>query len=206
MLDPSQHQLPQCVLCRTTARCEGGVDDNTHSVRSSIGHSKQNKADTNLCSALNRDNISETVARGRSLWKSIYTPLDDKLSRKLAQSHPDLAVYIIESAYGALFSDSPSFEKPALVGRVLTSLVAIACLRAQTGTGPQVVSHVFGLRKAFQNDVVAIEDEQYIRGSRWLASDEGSIWLLTMIDNLVETISTGNGGTFAAGPARNSKL
>lgn len=161
---------------------------------------------TLLCSTLNLDTVSETVTRGRSLWKSIYTPLDDKLSKKLAQSHPDLAVYIIESAYGALFSDSPSFEKPALVGRVLTSLVAIACLRAQTGTGPQVVSHVFGLRKAFQNDIVVIEDGQYIRGSRWLASDEGSIWLLTMIDSLVETIGSGSGSTFAAGPARSAKL
>lgn len=150
--------------------------------------------------------MSGAVSRGNALWKSIYTPLDDKLRDKLAQSHPDLAVYIIEGAYGGLFSDSPSFDKPASVGRVLTSLVAIACLRAQTGTGPQVISHVFGLRKAFQNDIVGIEDEQYIQGSRWLASDEGSIWLLRMIDSLVEIIGSGNGSTFATGPTRRAKL
>lgn len=152
------------------------------------------------------DTVSETVSRGNALWKSIYTPLDEKLRSKLAQSHPDLAVYIIESAYGALFSDSPAFDKPASVGRVLTSLVAIACLRAQTGTGPQVISHVFGLRKAFENEIVGIEDEQYIRGSRWLASDEGSIWLLNMIDGLVEILGSGTGSTFATGPARDAKL
>lgn len=159
-----------------------------------------------LLRSLKPDTVSGTVSRGNALWKSIYTPLDEKLRDKLAQSHPDLAVYIIESAYGALFSDSPSSDKPASVGRVLTSLVAIACLRAQTGTGPQVVSHVFGLRKAFQNGIVGIEDEQSIRGSKWLASDEGSIWLLNMIDGLVEVLGSGNGSTFAAGPARSSKL
>ncbi|OAA67109.1 hypothetical protein SPI_01685 [Niveomyces insectorum RCEF 264] len=86
-------------------------------------------------------------------------PRTINLLATLAASHPDLPVHILHSHYAQLFTDPPADGDGvsgtdgargglATVGRVLTSLVAIACLRAQTGVGPQVVSHVFGLRKA----------------------------------------------------------
>ena len=131
-------------------------------------------------------------ARGRALWDSIYRPFEQKLYEKLARAHPDLPVHIVESEYGALFSD-PAVSAPhgANVGRVLTSVVAVACLRAQTGVGPQVLSHVFGLRKAVEGETM-VED---VEGAKWLASDEGSEWLLKKVDEVVTAI----GGGFAGG-------
>ena len=84
---------------------------------------------------------------------------------------------------------------PAQVGRVLASLVAIACLRAQTGVGPQVLSHVFGLRKAFE-DGSAEED---LEGGEWLASEEGNKWILESVDAIVGALGGEQGTTFAPG-------
>jgi hypothetical protein len=141
---------------------------------------------------LGRENVDDVLDRGHGLWNSIYAPFSSKLIKKLATSHPDLPVHIVESEYGALFSD-PAQSAPlgANVGRVLTSVVAVACLRAQTGVGPQVLSHVFGLRKAVEGEAVA-ED---VEGGKWLASDEGSEWLLKKVDEVVGAI----GGGFAGG-------
>jgi hypothetical protein len=149
-------------------------------------------------------------ARGRGLWDSVYRPFETKLLDKLADSHPDLPVHIINSHYAALLTD-PDEGGPGArpgdvrVGRVLASLVAIACLRAQTGVGPQVLSHVYGLRKAVEDgswatDAAAGPEE----GVRWLASDEGSTWILQSVDSIVEAIGVGKGTNFA--PARESKL
>ena len=96
------------------------------------------------------------------------------------------------------------------VGFMGTSVVAVACLRAQTGVGPQVVSHVFGLRKAFDatagpggaEAVRAAETE--VEGAHWLASDEGSVWLLELVDRIVEALGAGQGTTFA--PGQRAKL
>ena len=149
---------------------------------------------------MNRQNIDSTLARGRSLWKSVYHPFDEKLTQKLAQSHPDLPVFIIEGEYGALFSDPPAQgAAPAKVGRVLTSIMAISCLRAQTGVGPQVTSHVFGLRKAFEDGTHEAEGEPQVEGAKWLASNEGSMWLLEQVDRIVEAIGGGTGTSFAQG-------
>ncbi|KAK6402136.1 hypothetical protein LTR95_019108 [Oleoguttula sp. CCFEE 5521] len=148
---------------------------------------------------LSTSNLDATLERGRGLWSSIYRGFDEKLVAKLAQSHPDLPVHIIESEYGALFSDPPSDSSPSIpnVGRVLTSIVAVSCLRAQTGVGPQVLSHVFGLRKAFSDGTA--EDESEVQGGKWLAGDEGSGWLLRVVDEIVGAIGEGRGGTFAPG-------
>jgi hypothetical protein len=146
--------------------------------------------------------VDDIVKRGQGLWKSIYRPLDSKLADKLALSHPDLPVHIIESEYGNLFADPPSSSPdvvPAKVGRVLTSIVAVACLRAQTGVGPQVVSHVFGLRKAFDDGSAEAPGEEAIEGGKWLATDDGSIWLLGTVDRIVDAIGQGQGTTFAPG-------
>lgn len=142
--------------------------------------------------ALSRENIDSVLDRGHGLWNGIYAPFSDKLTSKLAASHPDLPVHIIEAEYGALFSD-PQHTAPlgANVGRVLTSVVAVACLRAQTGVGPQVLSHIFGLRKAYESG----EPGEEVEGGKWLASDEGCEWLLKRIDEVVGAV----GGSFAGG-------
>ncbi len=136
------------------------------------------------------------------MWNDIYLPFTDKLTAKLAQSHPDMPVFIIEGEYGALFSNPPSDVDTNLrpnVGRVLTSLMAIGVLRAQSGVGPQVVSHIFGLRKAFDNGSADAEGEVPVEGGKWLASDEGSVWLLEQIDEIVTALGGSQGSTFAPG-------
>ncbi|CAI7609614.1 unnamed protein product [Penicillium glandicola] len=144
------------------------------------------------------ENIAGISARGHALWDSIYQPFEKKLYNKLADSHPDLPVHILHSNYGALLSD-PERSTGASAGRILTSIVAIACLRAQSGVGPQVISHVFGLRKALE-DGSWVNDVEGEEAARWLASDEGNTWILNSVDSIVEAISQGAGSNFA--PAR----
>ena len=110
-------------------------------------------------------------------------------------------MFILNHEYGALFADPPQLghESGAKVGRVLTSIVAVACLRAQTGVGPQVTSHVFGLRKAFEDESYKAQGEFPVQGGQWLASDEGNVWLLEAVDRIVEALGEGNGSSFAPG-------
>ncbi|KAM3537692.1 hypothetical protein ARSEF1564_009389 [Beauveria bassiana] len=158
------------------------------------------------------NSLAATTARGRALWDSVYAPFETKLYDKLARAHPDLPVHILHSHYAALLADPPEAGEGELeeddddgrrLGRVMTSVVAVACLRAQTGVGPQVLSHVFGLRKAlsdgtYKQDGMS-EDEE--RAARWLAGDEGSEWLLKSVDH----VSSALGGSNFAQP-RESKL
>lgn len=146
----------------------------------------------------NSTNIEDMRKRGFALWSDIYRPFDEKLLKKLGDSHPDLPVHIINSHYSALFTDPPEKSTPR-VGRTLTSLVGISCLRAQTGVGPQVLSHVFGLRKAFDADGIKTNPEADIPGGRWLASEEGNFWILKTVDEIVKEISAGEGTTYAPG-------
>ena len=148
---------------------------------------------------LNKENIDNVLQRGKGLWESIYHPVTDKLTDKLAESHPDLPVHIIESEYGCLFSDPATPKDPNRpnIGRILTSIMAIACLRTQSGVGPQVVSHVFGMRKAFEDG--SAESEEDVPGGKWLASNEGTLWLLEQIDSIVHALGGGRGTTFAPG-------
>ena len=107
-------------------------------------------------------------------------------------------MHILHSNYGALLSD-PERSTGASAGRILTSIVAVSCLRAQSGVGPQVISHVFGLRKAME-DGSWVNDVEGEEAARWLASDEGNTWILNSVDAIVEAISQGAGSNFA--PAR----
>lgn len=146
-------------------------------------------------------NIEDVKDRGRALWDSIYRPFEKKLYDKLADAHPDLPVHILNANYGALLSDpdadvSGGLARAGAVGRVLTSVVAVACLRAQAGVAPQVTSHVFGLRKAIE-DGSWRSDVESEEGARWLASDEGNEWILNSVDRIVESISGGEGSNFA---------
>lgn len=107
-------------------------------------------------------------------------------------------MHILSSHYAPLLSNPEGVDKGGLadVGRVLTSLVAIATLRAQTGVGPQVLSHVFGLRKAIDQGFheKEAESEEEKKGLEWLAGDEGSQWVLKSVDEIVEKI----GNNFAS--------
>lgn len=142
-------------------------------------------------------NIESINTRGRALWDAIYRPLQTKLEEKLGEAHPDLPVFIINNEYGGLFTD-PARNTGATVGRVTTSLIAITCLRAQQGVGPQVLSHVFGLRKGWDDGTWKQEPEAgEEEGIKWLVSDEGCTWILEKVDELVEALGGGHGSTFA---------
>lgn len=144
--------------------------------------------------------LGDVSARGRRLWDSIYAPFEKKLVDKLAQSHPDLPVHILNSHYGPLLSDPAERNGLASTGRVLTSVVAVACLRAQTGVGPQVLSHVFGLRKAWEDGSWREEGGESEDVVAWLVGDEGLEWILSTVDRIAEVL----GSNFA--PARAAKL
>ncbi|KAK7748233.1 hypothetical protein SLS62_008785 [Diatrype stigma] len=151
-------------------------------------------------------NIEARKRDGLALWDQVYIGFERKLLDKLGQSHPDLPVHILNGHYASLLSNPPASQSHASaitggasVGRVLTSLVAIACLRAQTGVGPQVVSHVFGLRKAYENGDAVAEGQEHVEGGEWLATEDGNLWLLENIDKLVHAIGGGEGTTFAPG-------
>ncbi|KAL7420440.1 hypothetical protein Q5752_004390 [Cryptotrichosporon argae] len=142
-------------------------------------------ADSSEVSAANIDNI---LARGRALWDDIYHPHHDKLLAKLGQSHPDLPVHILSSHYSPLLSNPPG-QSP--IGRVLTSVIAITCLRAQTGVGPQVTSHVYGLKKSLGGDGEGARGDKVVQGQEWLVSDEGVRWVLETTDEISAVIGQG---------------
>lgn len=167
----------------------------------------QDQLSTQATRHIDSENAPAIVARGRAVWDSIYYPFEDKLVDKLALSHPDLPVVIVQAHYGAQLADLPSTHDtpthttstpassrqtpdtpnaPVRIGRILTSLLAVSTLRAQTGVAPQVLSHIFGLRKAFEDG--SAESEEIIKGGKWLASEEGNIWVLGCVDEIVAGI------------------
>lgn len=166
--------------------------------RASLPSSVRSALNTKPSRIMMPETIEAWKSRGRALWESVYKPFETKLLDKLADSHPDLPVHIINSNYAPLFTDPADRPGGVKVGRVLTSLLAIACLRAQTGVGPQVTSHVFGLRKALDDGTwraPEVSEEEV----RWLASEEGNRWILETVDRIVEAIGERQGTTFAPG-------
>lgn len=133
-----------------------------------------------------RENISK---RAMLTWKSIYRPLDEKLIDKLSSAHPDLPIHILNSHYGPLLSDPES--SPGPIGRMGVSLIAIGTLRAASHLGPQLLSHVYGLKKAGE-ELAGVGERSLGQGEgiQWLTSDEGAQWVLSSIDRLVHLIST----------------
>lgn len=83
------------------------------------------------------------------------------------------------------------------VGRVLTSVVAVSCLRAQGGVEPQVASHIFGLRNSGDAGSGA-ELEEVVEGGEWLTSNEGAEWVLERVDEIVRVVM-GDAVSFAGG-------
>ncbi|SGY91912.1 BQ5605_C038g11705 [Microbotryum silenes-dioicae] len=145
---------------------------------------------------------STVSSRANALWNSIYDPQSTKLLSILSASHPDLPVHILNSHYGALLADPPfqsssPGESTSTVGRILTSLIAISCLRAQGGVEPQVISHVFGLRKAsFEEEA----KKELGEGGEWLTSEDGAQWCIDWVDRIVDQVTRGEGSTFATRP------
>jgi hypothetical protein len=146
-------------------------------IGSSLSTTPSSCADANKVESFNE--------QGEQLWNGIHFPKARLIERKLADAHPDLANYVKGHVYGGLLARHRS---PA-VGRITLSLCAIACLRAVWRTSPQLLGHVHGLRKAWKDgswrsDPSAGSEE----GIRWLASDEGCVWVLEAVDELALAI------------------
>ncbi|CAL1702234.1 unnamed protein product [Somion occarium] len=138
-----------------------------------------------------RENIDELQARGKALWSSIYKPHAEKLHAKLGAYHPDFIEFIIQ-AYGSVLAPLPGgATEQGNLSRALGSVVGIACLRAEGGVGPQLISHVFGLLKARDED--GLSDEDY-----WLASDEGTEWVIRTVDQILDVVKPESGQHVAA--------
>jgi hypothetical protein len=129
-------------------------------------------------------NWRQVNAEGRQLWDNIYGVHTDKLLTKLGESHPDLPGIILSHHYSPLLSQSTKFNGQPTVGRILTSVVAIACLRTQTGSAPQVESHVYGLRAAFNSNFAERNDASSV-GSDWLGTDNGCTWVIEAVDSII---------------------
>ena len=84
-------------------------------------------------------------------------------------------------AYGDL-SSAEDYDQGNL-SRAQGSVVGIACLRAEGRVGPQLTSHVFGLLKA--RDVEGLSEEDY-----WLATDEGTEWVIRTVDEILDVVSS----------------
>ncbi len=178
--------------------------NNLNAFHASLPESVASQLSTEPTRTPTKGGLAAATARGRGLWDSVYAPFENKLYDKLALAHPDLPVHILNSHYAGLLSDPPRAGSSSLanLGRVLTSVLAITCLRAQTGVGPQVLSHVFGLRKAFQDGSYEADGlgEEELAAVKWLAGNEGSEWLLKTVDEIAEALG---GSNFAT---RDSKL
>ncbi|KAI0723387.1 hypothetical protein C8Q76DRAFT_722693 [Earliella scabrosa] len=140
-------------------------------------------------------NVEEVVARGRALWASIYEPHAEKLWNKLGTYHPDFIEFII-MAYGTVLAPMPGGDaEQGNLSRALGSIVGTACLRAEGGVGPQLMSHVFGLLKA--RNVPGLSEEDY-----WLATDEGTEWVIRTVDKLLDVVKPELGDGAAAPQAK----
>lgn len=85
-------------------------------------------------------------------------------------------------SYGAVLSPLPGGDaEQGNLSRALGSVVGTACLRAEGGAGPQLTSHVFGLLKA--RNVPGLSEEDY-----WLATDEGTEWVVRTVDKLLDVV------------------
>ncbi|CAH7672883.1 hypothetical protein PPACK8108_LOCUS7718, partial [Phakopsora pachyrhizi] len=126
--------------------------------------------------------------RGLRLWKSVYDPLSKRLIAKLSDSNPDLPNHIILSHYSHQLSDPA--ERPGPFGRV-----AIGALCSSNKLGPQLLSHVLGLKKVFNPTINGNEDQ--IRrlsknsmgdGVDWLLRDKGVSWIIESMNQSVALV------------------
>lgn len=93
-----------------------------------------------------------------------------------------LCIEFIIQAYGSVLSPLPGGDtEQGNLSRALGSVVGTACLRAEGGVGPQLISHVFGLLKA--RNEKGLSEEDY-----WLASDEGTEWVIRTVDTILDVV------------------
>ncbi|KEF57245.1 uncharacterized protein A1O9_05162 [Exophiala aquamarina CBS 119918] len=120
----------------------------------------------------NFERFQKYMSGGWKLWNSIYKEHQARLYQKLGDVHPDLAPYILFGHYGGLLAEisDEGMNVPGVrLGRGLTSVAAVAALRAQTGVGRQVTSHIFGLINAYALGAVYEDGEPEVVGeSCWL--------------------------------------
>ena len=101
--------------------------------------------------------------------------------RRRSRTPPLFPAFIIQ-CYGSVLSPLPEEEEQqGNLSRALGSVVAIACLRTEGRVGPQLTSHVYGLLKARAAQGLSEED-------RWLASDEGTEWVIRTVDTLLDVV------------------
>jgi hypothetical protein len=151
---------------------------------------------------LNASNVGSIKSAGRALWKRIHYPTDAVLKSKLMAAHLDLLIYIINYLYGGLFSSSDYGEGTKL-DRFTISLFAIACLRVQQGARLQLLGHIRGLEAALKDGPWRSEYRASPQDAiEWLVSDEGCVWILNKIDELVRAIWDVSNSTFATTKAR----
>ena len=84
---------------------------------------------------------------------------------------------MVKNFYGDLFTNVVG-EREQTVGRVTTSLTAIACLRAGQIFAPQVFDHIYGLRNAWRDG--AWRSEYHVgpeESVKWLSSEDGCTWV-----------------------------
>ncbi|CAO1619066.1 unnamed protein product [Parajaminaea phylloscopi] len=196
-----QQRLDRALLMREVGlKCIGFVGipkviNNLAALRKAVDEDKE------LASALptaprrkiGEGDVANVQRAAYTLWDDIYQPHSDKLIKILGHSHPDLPVFILDGEYGPLFSPPHTFrpseaEPEWEVGRLRTSLVAVAALRAQGGVGPQVTSHIWGLMKAETSIPSGHANE---KGLRWLTSEEGAEWVVEAVNGLSEVVEGG---------------
>ncbi|KAH8710257.1 hypothetical protein GQ44DRAFT_626645 [Phaeosphaeriaceae sp. PMI808] len=130
-------------------------------------------------------NIESMQKRGRILWDQVHNPWGASLEHKLQKAHPDLPIFIINNLYGGLFANTERSWGPK-IGRIFTSLSAIASLRAQPSASPQLRGHIYGMRKVWEDG--SWKSEPNIgpeEAVKWITSDQGCIWVLRKVDELV---------------------
>ena len=103
------------------------------------------------------------------------------MARSLSLTRSRYIEFII-TAYGSVLSPIPGGPKEqGNLSRALGSVVGTACLRAEGEVGPQLISHVFGLLKA--RDIEGLSEEDY-----WLATDEGTEWVIRTTDAILDVV------------------
>jgi len=85
------------------------------------------------------------------------------------------------------FHDTSSIQDPdqGNLSRAMGSVVGVASLRAEGGVEPQLVSHIFGLLKAREVENQSAEDH-------WLATDEGTEWVIQTVDKILDCVAAGD--------------
>jgi hypothetical protein len=170
--------------------------------RASLPSHVVSSLDTSPSRYLSVPNADPATSPGRTLWKQLHHPLHAKLEGRLRKGHPDLPGVIIDRIYGDIFAN-PGNNAGVKIDRVTMSLCTIACLRAQPGVGPQLLGHVRGLKKIWADDSWRSGSDTHEEETiAWLSSDEGCIWVLKTVDELVTALGGHQGRSFLSDKAK----